>query len=140
MGQSITLGYIATKILRRDFHDPRVHMVLVPASMAGPMLRNEPYEGTRLDAQLDDQARKFLADPRHFRIDRTRKEVRVSEIFRWYADDFATGVMPALYTKDHFVLQQFAGPYLNDADRAFLREAARVTYLPYDWTLNEQSQ
>src|SRR5262249_10651519 len=26
MGQSITLGYIETKILRHDFHDPRVHM------------------------------------------------------------------------------------------------------------------
>jgi len=139
MGQSITLGYIETKILRRDFKDPRVHMALVPASMAGPMLRNEPYEGTKLDAQLDDQARKFLADPRHFRIDRTRKEVRVSEIFRWYADDFVTGVMPVRSTKDLCVVEKFAGPYLNDADRAYLRDA-RVTYLPYDWTLNEQHQ
>jgi len=139
MGQSITLGYIETKILRRDFHEPRVHMALVPAAAAGPMLRNEPYEGARLDAQLDDQARKFLADPRHFRIDRTNKEVRVSEIFRWYADDFVTGVMPVRSTKDLCVVEKFAGPYLNDADRAFLRDA-RVTYLPYDWTLNEQSQ
>lgn len=139
MGQSITLGYIETKILRRDFHEPRVHVALVPAAVAGPMLRNEPYEGAKLDAQLDDQARKFLADPRHFRIDRTNKEVRVSEIFRWYADDFATGAMPALFTKEHFAVQKFAGPYLNDADRAFLNDA-RVTYLPYDWALNEQRQ
>ncbi len=125
MGQAMTLGYIETKILRRDFHDPRVHMALVPAAVAGPALRNEPYEGAKLDAQLDDQVRTFLADPRHFRIDRTRKEVRVSEIFRWYADDFA--------------VQKFAGPYVSDADRAFLRDV-RVTYLPYDWTLNEQHQ
>ncbi|HET6463289.1 MAG TPA: DUF547 domain-containing protein, partial [Candidatus Krumholzibacteria bacterium] len=125
MGHSITLGYIEAKILRRDFHDPRVHLALVPAAAAAPMLRNEPYEGTKLDAQLDDQARKFLASPRNFRIDRAKKEVRVSEIFRWYADDFA--------------VQKFAGPYVNDADRAFL-SGARVTYLPYDWTLNEQRQ
>ena len=123
MGQSVTLGYIATKILRRDFKDARVHMALVPASVAGPVLRNEPYEGAKLDAQLDDQARKFLADPRHFRIDRSRKEVRLSEIFRWYPDDLP--------------VQKFAAPYVNDADRAFLKDA-RVTYLPFDWTLNEQ--
>ena len=139
MGQSITLGYIETKILRRDFHEPRVHMALVPAAMAGPILRNEPYEGARLDAQLDDQTRKFLADPRHLRIDRTNHEVRVSEIFRWYVDDFAVGNIPALGTKDHVAVEKFAGPYLNDADRAFLHDA-RITYLPYDWALNEQRQ
>ncbi len=139
MGQTITLGYIETKILRRDFHEPRVFMALVPAAAAGPPLRNEPYEGARLDAQLDDQTRKFLADPRHFRIDRTTKEARVSEIFRRFVEDFATGVIPAPFTRESYAIDKFAGPYLNDSDRAFLRDA-RITFAVYDWTLNQQPQ
>ncbi len=139
MGQSITLGYIETKILRRDFHEPRVYMAIVPGALASPMLRNEPYEGAKLDAQLDDQARKFMADPRHFQVDRTAKEVRVSEIFRRYVEDFATAVIPAPYTRESYTIDKLAGPYLNDADRAFLRDA-RVRFVPYDWTLNQQPQ
>jgi hypothetical protein len=43
MGQSTTLGYIETKILRRDFHDARVHTALADAAVSSPVLRTEPY-------------------------------------------------------------------------------------------------
>lgn len=143
MGQSITIGYIETKILRHDFHDPRVHMALVCAAKSCPILRNEPYEGAKLDAQLDDQTRKFLSDPGHFRIDRAKKEVRVSELFRWYADDFAPKTAPRTppAALERAGLVAFASPYLTDADRAFLAGGDyRISYTPYDWTLNEQTQ
>jgi hypothetical protein len=138
MGESITLQYIETKHLGRDFHEPRVHMALVCAAMSCPRLRNEPYEGAKLEAQLADQTRAFISDPRHFRIDRARGTVRASEIFRWYAEDFA----PAGTPKDRAALERSAlitaaAPYLSDADRAFLKDA-RIEYAPYDWTLNEQ--
>jgi len=139
MGQTITLGYIETKILRRDFHEPRIFMALVPGAVGGPPLRNEPYEGARLDAHLDDQTRRVLADSRHFQIDRTRKEVRVSEIFRRYVEDFATGVIVPPFTRESYAVDKFAGPYLNDSDRAFLRDA-RIMFAVYDWTLNQQPQ
>jgi hypothetical protein len=136
MGMSITLGYIETKILRRDFHEPRIHVALVCAAVSCPVLRNEPYEGAKLDAQLDDQARKFLSDPRHFRIDRAKQEVRVSEIFRWYAEDLApTGATD----KPHAGLVSFASKYVSAEDRSFLAtNDYHITYIPYDWTLNEQ--
>ena len=138
MGMSTTLGYIETKILRRDFHEPRIHVALVCAAVSCPILRNEPYEGAKLDAQLDDQARKFLSDPAHFRIDRAAKEVRVSEIFHWYAEDFAPkGTPPAALEREG--LRAFASPYLGADDRAFLAgDDYRITYTPYDWTLNDQ--
>jgi len=107
--------------------------------VGGPPLRNEPYEGARLDAQLDDQTRRVLADSRHFQIDRTRKEVRVSEIFRRYVEDFATGVIVPPFTRESYAVDKFAGPYLNDSDRAFLRDA-RIMFAVYDWTLNQQPQ
>lgn len=136
MGQSITLGYIETKILRRDFHEPRIHVALACASVSCPVLRSEPYEGAKLDAQLDDQARKFLSDPHHFAIDRGTKEVRVSEIFRLYAEDFAPA---GAADKPRAGLVAFVSKYGNAEDRAYLAtDEFRITCAPYDWTLNEQ--
>lgn len=136
MGMEITLQYIETKILRRDFHEPRIHMALVCAAMSCPILRNEPYEGAKLDAQLDDQVRKFLGDPHQFHIDRAKKEVRVSEIFSWYAEDFAP---KNAADTPRAGLVTFASKYVNAEDRSFLAtNDYRITYTPYDWTLNEQ--
>jgi hypothetical protein len=139
MGQSITLGYIETKILRRDFQDPRVHVALVNAAVSSPMLLNEPYEGAKLDAQLDDQARKFLSNPRTFSLDFATGLVRASEVFRWYADDFAPGSFPATYKREDIAVRKFTAPYLSQSQSAFVHEA-HITYIPYDWTLNQQPQ
>jgi Protein of unknown function, DUF547 len=141
MGQSITLGYIETKILRRDFHDARVHMALSSAAVSSPMLRAEPYEGSKLEAQLDDQVRKFLSDPRQLRIDRAGKEARVSEMFRLYAEDFAPKETPRTPpgTLERAGVRAFASRYVSANDHTFLTgNDYRVTYAPFDWTLNEQ--
>jgi Protein of unknown function, DUF547 len=136
MGMEITLQYIETKILRRDFHEPRIHMALVCAAVSCPTLRSEPYEGAKLESQLDDQVRKFLADPRQFHVDRAKKEVRVSEIFRWYAEDFAP---KNAADTPRAGLVAFASKYVSMEDRSFLAtNDYRITYTPYDWTLNEQ--
>ena len=139
MGESITLQYIETKYLRRDFNEPRFHLALVCAAMSCPKLRNEPYEGSKLIDQLDDQGRTFLADFRHFHMDAARQTVRVSEIFRWYADDFAA---PTIARTDRAALERsaivsFASKYLGRPEVAFLT-TAHIEYAPYDWTLNEQ--
>ena len=63
MGQPMTLDGIEHGVLRKEFHEPRIHMALVCAAMGCPPLRNEPYTGDRLGAQLDDQARRFLSNP-----------------------------------------------------------------------------
>jgi hypothetical protein len=142
MGQSITLGYIETKILRRDFHDARFHAALSNAALSSPVLRNEPYEGAKLDAQLDDQARKLIADPHQFRIDQGAKEVRVAEMFREYADDFAPKDAPRTppAALERAGVRAFASPRLGASDKSFLAgNDYRVTYLPFDWSLNEQS-
>ncbi len=137
MGMSITLGYIETKILRRDFHEPRIHVALVCAAISCPILRNEPYEGAKLDAQLDDQARKFLSNPRSFYLDLATGIARASEIFRWYAEDFVPGSFPATVKREDIAVRKFAAPYLSQSQSALLNEA-NITYIPYDWTLNEQ--
>ncbi len=142
-GQPMTLDHIEHKILRERFREPRIHMALVCASKGCPPLRREPYEGRRLDEQLDDQARRFLAEPTKFRIDRDANRVYLSPIFQWFAADFAavsqaSAPPPGLARSEQAVLG-FLARYLGAEDAAFLRAGGyTVTYLDYDWSLNEQ--
>jgi Protein of unknown function, DUF547 len=112
----------------RGFHDPRVHFALVCGATSCPVLRREAYVGARLDAQLDDQARRFLHDPTRNRIDPQAGVVELSRIFDWFKDDFGRGgktVADAL------------APYLTPAQVQVLRTQT-AEYLHYDWTLNAQ--
>ena len=56
--------------------------------MSCPRLPREAFEAARLDAQLDREARRFLADPTHLRVDEANRVVHVSMYFKWYEDDF----------------------------------------------------
>lgn len=134
-GEARTLEEIEHEVLRREFREPRIHFALVCASVGCPPLRAEPYRGEALEAQLDDQVRRFLADPRKYRLDRRRAVVELSPIFDWFVDDFATddGLVG-----DAAVLA-FLTHHAPAADRAVLRATApRIRHLDYDWSLNER--
>lgn len=72
-----------------DFDGPRIHFAINCASIGCPMLRAEAYAADQLDAQFDDQARRFLSD--HSRNRYADGRLEVSKIFDWYADDFSHG-------------------------------------------------
>jgi hypothetical protein len=72
--------------LRRQFEDPRIHFSIVCASKSCPILLNEAYEASKLDQQLDNQARVFLKDP--FRNKITADKPELSKLFEWYKLDF----------------------------------------------------
>ena len=145
MGKHLTLEHIEHQILRKNFNEPRIHVALVCAALGCPPLRKEAFVGEKLEAQLGDQSRQFLAEPGKFRIDRENKVVYLSAIFDWFGDDFIKTYAPergyeARSPKEKAVLN-FIGRYLNSEDRAFLEnDTYAVKYLKYDWTLNEQRQ
>ena len=60
-GREVTLDGIEHRTLR-PLGDPRIHGAIVCASLSCPPLRQEPYREERLDAQLDDNVRRWLAD------------------------------------------------------------------------------
>jgi Protein of unknown function, DUF547 len=143
MGQDLTLGHIEHKILRVKFAEPRIHMAMVCAAMGCPPLRNEPYVGAKLDEQLDDQARRFLANPAKFRIDRGEGRLYLSPIFKWFAEDFVKHYAPksnvAGHDRQESAVLNFIASYLPEADKNYvLGGKYDVKYLKYDWSLNEQ--
>jgi hypothetical protein len=129
-GQEYALDDIEHGILRARFREPRIHMAIVCASLSCPDLRREPYTAERLDAQLDEATRHFLANPtKGVAPGGDARAARVSSIFKWFAADFggAEGVVRFIRAK--------AAPEL--ARRLDGLEERGLTYLDYDWSLND---
>jgi hypothetical protein len=144
MRSGMTLDQIEHKTLRAKFHEPRIHMALVCAAMGCPILRNVPYLAEKLDAQLNDQANRFLGNPDKFRIDRSAGTVYLSSIFKWFGQDFenqfgTTEKLSRFQGPERSVLN-FVSGYLNPEDRTYLETGVfSIDYLKYDWSLNELS-
>lgn len=136
LGQSRSLDVIEHELLRGgpDFSDPRVHFAVNCASIGCPALRAEAYVGSRLDAQLEDQTRRFLRDRSRNHLDDSRDQLVISKVFDWYAEDFAAhsgGIRGFLGSRgealelDETLLRQ-----LRDGELA-------IGFGEYDWTLNQ---
>jgi hypothetical protein len=127
-GRAYTLHEIEHEILR-PMGEPRIHGAIVCASLSCPPLRREPYRAEDLDAQLDDNMRRWLADPRKgARVDRSARTLHLSPIFDWFAEDFGEDVLP------------FVAAYLPQEDARWIRQqgrALRIRYLRYEWSLND---
>jgi hypothetical protein len=126
-GKIKTLDAIEHDTLRKDFKDYRIHAAVNCASVSCPKLRNEAYVGSKLDLQLDDAMRMWLADKgrNHF----SKEEARISKIFDWYSSDFEKwggGI--------HKVLLQYGPP---EAREAFKYGTPSIKYMKYDWNLND---
>ncbi|NET31981.1 MAG: DUF547 domain-containing protein [Cyanothece sp. SIO1E1] len=142
-GSSKTLNDIEHQTIRAGFDEPRIHVALVCAALSCPQLRNEPFVGERLDEQLDDQTRRFLASPQGLEIDREAGVVRLSKIFDWYKDDW----VPSFGVEDdrfagnpaEKAVLNFVSGYLEPADQEYLVAGNyQIEYLNYDWSLNKQ--
>ena len=142
MGTSMTLDMIEHATLRKQFMEPRIHMALVCAAQGCPPLRNEPFAGERLDAQLDDQARRFVRNTAKVNWDQASRTLYLSSIFKWFGEDFAAQYQTSKFAyarEDQRPLIAFAAQYLpaQQAQALELNPIA-IEFLDYDWTLNEQ--
>ena len=123
LGRRASLDWIEHETLRKHYPDPRLHFALNCASVGCPMLREEAYVAARLEAQLDEQASRFLSDRTRNRYREGRLEV--SRIFDWYKDDFAP--------RERWFARHAA---LLGADADAVGRA-KLVFLEYDWALND---
>ncbi len=128
-GKVVSLDDIEHTIIRKEYAEPRIHFALVCAAKSCPPLREEAFVGERLDAQLTSQAEVFLRDATKNRLDPASGTLQLSSIFKWYLQDFA---------KDPAGLVTYVTPFLQPGEQAWLADhKVRVSYLEYDWSLNE---
>jgi len=125
LGRALTLNEIEHGIIRPIAKDPRIHYAVNCASMGCPNLALEPFAGTKLDAQLDAAARRYVNHPRGVRLNGGK--VALSKIYGWYRDDFGKDDA-ALF--DH--LRRYADPPLAEQ----LKGVSKASSYDYDWSLN----
>jgi hypothetical protein len=145
-GREFSLDMIEHDTLRKPgaYNEPRVHFAVNCASVGCPMLREEPYVAERLDAQLEEQTRRFLADRSRNRYHAADNALEVSEIFKWFGEDWRSGYRgfdgkgPPMQS-----LPQFFSKYpdlLADTPahrQAITERRASIRHLDYDWALND---
>lgn len=138
LGQERSLDDVEHNMIRAPgvFNEPRIHVAVNCASIGCPMLRNEAFVASSLDAQLDDSMRRFLADRSRNRFDAPNKTLLVSKILDWYQDDFAKGYQG--FTSLQATFARYADvlgdtPQEQDAIR---KGGLNIRYLDYDWALN----
>jgi len=141
LGSEMSLDGIEHDTIRVDgaYNDPRIHFAVNCASVGCPMLREEPYVGDRLEAQLEEQTIRFLSDRTRNRFNPGTKALEVSKIFDsspWYGGDFRRG------WKGYASLEAFFAKYAQmladkPEDQQLIRDhKAAIKHLEYDWTLN----
>jgi hypothetical protein len=116
----ISLDDVENARIRAAFHDPRIHFAINCAAKSCPPIRMEPYSGDRIDAQLDDQVRRFLS--RTVRLERKgdMMVVHVSRILDWFNNDFGD--------KLAFLRRYVSVPPAGKTE---------FKYDDYDWSLND---
>jgi hypothetical protein len=129
-GRESYLDQIEHETLRKPgaYNEPRVHYAVNCASIGCPMLREEAYTAEKLDKQLEEQAARFLSDRSRNRFEGGRLEV--SKIFDWFKEDF--GVREQYFAKYARLLAE-----APDGQKIVSDGKAPLTFLDYDWSLND---
>lgn len=140
LGTTHTLDEVEHELLRgaADFDEPRIHFAVNCASIGCPALRPEAYRPDVLDAQLEDQARRFLGDRSRNAFNAEQRELPVSPIFRWYKEDF--GGDGRLHAPRGFLAAYADTLGATPGDAARIRAGDyRLRYTHYDWSLNQHA-
>ncbi|MAP55306.1 DUF547 domain-containing protein [Altibacter sp.] len=119
-GSSITLNDIENKKLRAKFHEPRFHFVLVCGAEGCPPIIPEAYRPATLETLLQQQTVKALNNDSFIKV--KQSTVALSEIFKWYKEDFVKG--------------QTEIEFINKFRREKIPTNLKVSYYSYNWNLN----
>ena len=140
-GHVWSLDDIEQRQIRGKFREPRVHFAMVCASIGCPPLRDQAYEASKLDQQLQAQAVYVHTHPqamireasgtihtRWFRFDPGANVAYLTKLYDWYGGDFRQVAGSVL---------KFAARY-SPPLRAAMKRGSKpsVEWVPYDWRLN----
>lgn len=118
-GTSYSLNQVENDILRK--YTSKIHFAVNCASISCPPLYHHAFTADNVNSYLNRLTRNFLTNPKRTVV--SGSSVKVSKIFDWYSADFKT---------DGSII-----PYLNKYLDPDLPANAEVSYLDYNWNLNQ---
>jgi hypothetical protein len=120
-GVDMSLDEVEHSILRKEFDEPRIHFAINCASVSCPPLLNEAFVASNLENQLMRVTTTFINDPSRNKI--SSQSAQLSSIFSWFKGDF---------TKKGTLIE-----FLNRYSKVKISPNARISFLDYNWNLNE---
>jgi hypothetical protein len=140
LGENKHLDNVEHDMIRAKgvFDEPRVHFVVNCASIGCPALRPEAIVAAKLDAQLEDNTRRFLRDRSRNRFNLQDGKLEVSKIFDWFKVDWNSGYK-GINSREQF-FAKYAELLSDDATgQQLIRDSkATIGYADYDWSLNNK--
>jgi hypothetical protein len=124
-GQKISLNDLERNYLLKPYRDARFHFVLVCGALGCPPITDFAYMPSKLDEQLEQQTRLALNDDSFIKVGSDK--VELSEIFKWYADDFGVS---------NSNIRTFVNRYRKNK----IADSAKLSFYKYDWSLNDASK
>ncbi len=121
----VTLNQLENELIRKVYRDPRVHFVLVCGAISCPPIIDKAYLPSILETQLTTQTKLAINNSEFIKV--KENEVLISEIFKWYNEDFVT--------KNQTTLD-----YINQYRTTKISEGLKLGYYPYNWSINSFSK
>lgn len=142
-GRSVTLDEIEKQIIPA-FKEPRLHLALGRGATGSGRLRSEAYGAARLARQLGDLQREFVNDHAMLKVDMLSGVISLTPVLSWADAAFIAAYDPgatgpyADRSPIERAIVAFITPHLLPLEREFVQKNAfKVTYHPFDWTLND---
>ncbi|XP_034550451.1 uncharacterized protein zgc:152951 isoform X2 [Notolabrus celidotus] len=111
--------------------EPLIHFALNCGAKGCPPIKT--YTPQDIDSQLRTAAEAFLENDDACLVDSGKKEVRLSQIFKWYKADFG-GTDEKLLK---WVLEHMGdSPKKSSLEDVLSAGKTKVSFLPYDWSTN----
>ncbi|MEO1714190.1 MAG: DUF547 domain-containing protein [Bacteroidota bacterium] len=121
-GIPLSLSKLENELLLDVYSDARLHFVLVCGAIGCPPITDFAYRPELLEDQLEQQTRLAINNPEFIKA--SGSQVELSEIFKWYANDFGGNKVAVL-------------SFINSYRIEPIPADAKVSYYTYDWSLND---
>lgn len=125
-GKKTNLYDYENKVIRK-LNEPRMHFVLNCMVIDCPRLPQQHFKAETLEADLQAAAVEFFNKPKHTRVDNAKKKLALSGIMKFYTKDYVASGKK----------QDLLG-YVNQYREDKVPQDYKVTYIDYDWTVNQQ--
>lgn len=112
----------------RGWKDARVHFAVNCAAVGCPPLRGSLYTADNLDSLLAENTRRAFLTHYHLKVE--GETLYVTELFKWYEDDFreAAGSRKA-----------FIEEWVDASLAERVAQTSTTRFIDYDWSLNKPS-
>ena len=145
LGADAHLDQIEHEMLRKKgvYDELRVHYAVNCASIGCPALREEAFTADKLDAQLEEQANRFLSDRSRNRYNAQNESLEVSKIFGWFKEDWQSGfrgigkATPIPSREDYFGRYAKLLSDKPEEQRLIAEGKVSIRFMDYDWNLND---